>query len=423
MIIYTVKPGDTLYGIARSFGVDLSELQRYNALKDPNRLSVGQNVLIPVNGRVHTVAAGDSLYSIASSYGVPLETVIRRNGNLRPPYRISEGQKVIIPTNALKRTITVNGYAYPDIKSDVLRETLPYLTFVSIFGYSASSDGTLDEINDAPLISSALAAGVAPFIVITNTDGSGFNGSVAHAFLSDRNISDRLIEAIVSKATTKGYRGINIDFEYLYPSDRENYNSFLSRLKTSADREGLFLSVAVAPKTSSEQRGSLYEAHDYGAIGNIADYCIIMTYEWGYSYGPPMAVSPYSEVKRVLEYARLEMPSEKILMGMPNYGYDWTLPFKEGVAARAVSLDGALTLAADKGAEIKFSETAKAPFFEYYQDGAEHIVWFDNAASIAAKLGLVNDLDLGGASIWTVNRFYAPAFAVISDMFTVKKTI
>src|SRR5699024_1214067 len=92
----------------------------------------------------------------------------------------------------------------------------------------------------------------------------------------------------------------------------------------------LFLSTALAPKTSASQQGLLYEAHDYAAHGDIADYVVLMTYEWGYSHGPPLAVSPIDKVRNVVEFALSVMSPEKILLGQNLYGYDWTLPYQQG---------------------------------------------------------------------------------------------
>jgi spore germination protein len=154
--------------------------------------------------------------------------------------------------------------------------------------------------------------------------------------------------------------GVDVDFEYIYPNDRELYNSFLTELKAELQPRGLTLSTAIAPKISATQVGTLYEAHDYAFHGSVVDYLIIMTYEWGYLYGPPMAVAPYSEVKRVLSYAVTEIPSQKILMGMPNYAYDWTLPFTKGRPAEILSINEAIKRADNLGAEIQFNQTSQA---------------------------------------------------------------
>lgn len=108
-------------------------------------------------------------------------------------------------------------------------------------------------------------------------------------------------------------------------------------------------------------------------------------------------------------------------MGMPNYGYDWMLPYESGRPATILSINGAITRAADQRTVIQFSDTAKSPFYEYTENGREHIVWFENPRSIQAKLGLVKDFNLGGISIWTVNQFYLQAWRVISDTFNIRK--
>ncbi len=422
MIIYTVKNGDTLYKIARDYGLTTAELERFNALPDPSRLSVGQDVLIPVPGTVYTVKNGDSLYSIASSLGITLDRLLSVNPDLAPPYVIMPGDVINIPENTAKRTIAVNGYAYPDIKDEVLKNTLPYLTYLSIFSHSITQAGELSRLNDASVISAAKNGGVAPIMVVTNIEPEGgFSSELASTVLNDADVRAKLINNIINTATRKGYMGVDIDFEYIFPNDREAYNRFLTELKPKVDAAGLTLSTAIAPKISATQQGTLYEAHDYAFHGSIVDYLIIMTYEWGYLYGPPMAVAPYNEVRRVISYAVTEIPSNKILMGMPNYGYDWTLPYREGRPAGILSINSAILRASNVGADIEYNDTSEAPFYRYSQNGADHVVWFENARSTAARLQIVNDYNLGGVSYWTVNQFYAQNWRVLESMFNIKK--
>ena len=91
---------------------------------------------------------------------------------------------------------------------------------------------------------------------------------------------------------------------------------------TGLHQVGLSLHVDLAPKTHPDQEGLLYEGHDYGAVGTIADSVLLMTYEWGYAYGLPMAVAPLPQVAQVVRYAVTEIPPGKIQLGIPNYGYD-----------------------------------------------------------------------------------------------------
>lgn len=137
-----------------------------------------------------------------------------------------------------------------------------------------------------------------------------------------------------------------------------------------------------------------------------------------------MAVSPINEVRRVLNYAVTAIPPQKILMGMNNYGYDWQLPYAPGTAARNISMQGAIDLAYNSRQSIQYSETSQAPFFEYTApSGQRHIVWFEDARSIRARLLLVNQYGLGGVSYWTINQFFPQNWNVLESMYNVNKVL
>ena len=107
----------------------------------------------------------------------------------------------------------------------------------------------------------------------------------------------------MEEAQRKGYRGVDVDFEYVYGEDATAYAAFLSRLREALAPKGLPLSVALAAKTRDGQPGRLYEGHDYGLIAKAVDYALLMTYDWGYVSGPPMAVAPLPQVREVVAYA------------------------------------------------------------------------------------------------------------------------
>ena len=210
----------------------------------------------------------------------------------------------------------------------------------------------------------------------------------------------------------------------MQPYDREGYNNFLRRLSGTLHEKGYYLSSAIAPKESDEQYGILYTAHDYAAHGRYCDRVIIMTYEWGYTYSAPRAVSPVDRMRRVMDYAVTKIPPGKILLGFSNYGYNWTLPWKQGQAASVISNAAAANLAASVYAEIKFDEAAQAPFFNYTDpSGVRHEVWFEDARSVKARLGLVSEYNLAGISIWTINLRNRAGFAVLESTYGVEKII
>ena len=180
---------------------------------------------------------------------------------------------------------------------------------------------------------------------------------------------------------------------------------------------GFSVSVALAPKTSAGQKGLLYEGKDYAAIGDAADEVLLMTYEWGYKYGAPMAVAPINMVRRVLDYAVTEIEPAKINIGIANYGYDWPLPFVRGeTEARTIGNVEAVPIAIRYGAEIEFDELAQSPYFSYVdEEGTEHVVWFEDVRSLEQKYALLPEYGLRGIGVWQIMRWYRAMWLLFED--------
>lgn len=148
----------------------------------------------------------------------------------------------------------------------------------------------------------------------------------------------------------------------------------------------------------------------------------IHSYEWGYTYGPPMAVAPIASVRRVLDYAVTRIDPSKIFMGFPNYAYDWELPFTAGqTRAQLIGNEAAPLLAAEVGAEIRFDETAQTPYFSYtLSNGAIHEVWFEDARSSLAKFNLVTEYGLRGLGYWNFMRPFTANFSLLNHQFAIR---
>ncbi|WP_089612310.1 glycosyl hydrolase family 18 protein [Dehalobacterium formicoaceticum] len=381
MIIHVVQMGETLWTISRIYQVSYLEIAEINELPDPNRLVPGLALLIPTE-------QGSNNFMSSASLG----------------------------------NIEVNGYLVR-MQSNAVLNVGAGLTYLSPFSYHTEEDGNLVPLNDAAVLAAAETTGAAPLMVITNFFEDGFSSDLAHALLSSPEVQNQLIRNVLTIMDEKGYYGLNIDFEYVYPSDRELYNDFLIRVTDQLRPRGYLTSSALAPKTSANQPGLLYEAHDYRAHGEILDFVVLMTYEWGWSGGPPMAVAPLHQVRAVLNYALTEMPPERILMGMPLYGYDWTLPYVAGgPPARVLSPQEAVRLALTYYAPIQYDINAQAPFF-YYVDSQQrsHVVWFEDARSVQAKFNLVKELNLRGISYWELSNSFPQNWLLLQENFRIKK--
>lgn len=424
MDIHVVRPGESLTSIAAQYGVTLSRLMSDNQLPDPGQLVTGQTIVIRYPAEVYTVRPGDTLTSIAAANGLTVRALLRQNPNLRGEEFIFPGQTLVLRYQGEKRgTLSVNGYAYPFIDKGLLQRELPFLTNLTPFTYGITPQGGLVDLDDASLIYAANSLSVAPLMHLsTLTEEGGFSNELASLVLNDMTVQDNLVAAIKDNLQAKGYRGLDVDFEFVFAQDAMPYAAFISRLRRELNPLGYPVIVALAPKTSATQSGLLYEGHNYRALGEAANEVLLMTYEWGYTYGPPMAVAPLPNVRRVVEYALTEIPAQKIWLGVPNYGYDWPLPFAEGVTkATSISNQYAVRLALRYGAEIQYDTVAQSPWFRYTDEqGREHEVWFEDARSIQAKLALIPEYGLYGVGYWNLMRPFPQNWLILDSEYNIR---
>ncbi len=431
MQIHTVKSGDSIYSIAREYGTTPARIIADNELTDPGRLAVGQSIVILEPTNTYTVRGGDTLNGIARAFGVSLNELWRNNPMLGGKTYIYPGQTLNIsfPTPPLGR-IAVNGYVYTYADPDVFRKTLPYLSYLSVFSYGITPDGALipPTGEDSEIISLAKEYGAVPLMMLTSlTERGTFSSELASSVIQNPETARNLAENAVRTMLQKGYGGIDVDFEYIKPEAADSYVRFVEMIKDALPDDGDYeVFVSLAPKTSDNMSGLLYEGHDYADMGEVADKVLVMTYEWGYTYGPPMAVSPIRNVERVLDYATSRIDSDKIMMGIPNYGYNWTLPYVKGESkADSLSNVDAVKLAIAKNAAIKYDEAAETPYFTYFDrvngKPTEHEVWFDDAGSMDAKLRLMREKGLYGGGVWNVMKYFPQLWTVMNSLYSLRE--
>ena len=418
-MIHIVRQGETVNSIASEYNIPPNRLIYDNQLSSGQLLVVGQALVVLIPTQVHFVKPDETLYSIATMYGITVRQLIRNNPFLANSFLRSGEYIVISYESDREQRITSNGYAYPFISENILREVLPYMSEVSPFSYGFTENGTLISMDDDFILNTASKFGVQPILVLTPYSAfNAFNNQLINKLVNNPIAQDKLIYELISKMQEKGYTGVDMDFEYILPENRDLYTSFIAKLAEEMHQYGYRVTVALAPKTSADQKGLLYEGIDYGGLGSVADSVLLMTYEWGYKYGPPMAIAPIPNVRRVVEYALSEIPAYKIDLGIPNYAYDWPLPFEKGVtSAETIGYIQAIDLASRNNAIIQYDNYAEAPFFEYQSDGINHVVWFEDARSIQAKCNLIKQYSLRGCGYWNIMRPFRSNYLVLNNNF------
>ena len=415
-MIYVVRPGDTITAVAAELSITPQLLIEQNGLEYPERLVTGQALVAFRPALTHTVNPGETLTAVAAAYGVDLRSLYRNNPALSGLPLIRPGQVLVITyEDEPPYSMVIGGYSYSFAEIAQLRRELPYLSAVFSFTYGFTENGGLIEVDDGEALRAAANMGTQAMLVLSPMNVAGaFSSELISRLVNDAAARNNLIEALAYEVQAKNYAGVDLDFEYVRQEDAAAYASFVQELAARMRPLRRIVSLDLAPKYSAAQRGLLYEGHDYAALGEAADLATLMTYEWGYTYGPPLAVAPIYEVLRVLAYGVSEIPPDKLLLGVANYGYDWTLPYEEGSAARSLSNPQAVDLAWRYGAEIVYDEDAQAPNFSYVtSEGVAHQVWFEDVRSLRAKLEAARNFGLRGVNFWTVNRPFPSGFMLM----------
>ncbi len=427
MEIYVVRAGDTIYSIAAEYGVSYRRLIFDNGILNPAQLVEGQTLLILKPELIYTAQQGDTLYSIAAKFNTTVLQLRRNNPYIIPEYYISAGENIVIEYEGEPiSNVRLSGFTYPYINRRLLQQILPYITYLIIFGYGFTDEGTVITVEDNDIISIAHENETAVLLSLSLIDITGeFASSRITPLLTDISFQNRVIEGMLGEIRRKNAQGMDIDMEYIPAELKDNFTAFVQNAGDKLHNEGYILNVDLAPKTTADQKGLLYEAHDYKALGEAADLLFLMTYEWGYAYGMPMAIAPLPNVKRVLDYALTEISPQKLYLGMPNYGYDWTLPQIEGVTrGETIGNLTAIHRAARYNAVISFDERSQSPFVDYIgENEREHVIWFEDVRSFKGKYDLIAESGIAGAGWWNFMRPFPQGYLMMNNMFAIEKVL
>jgi spore germination protein len=427
MIIHIVESGETIDSIANTYQVSSARLIQENGLSNYDNLVVGQTIVIVRADKTYTVQEGDTLVGIAENNGISLIELLRNNPHLSERQYIFVGDVLVISYSEEKRgKMSTNGYAFPFINRDTLRKTLPFLTYLTIYEYRVTCEGELNNLDDKEIIQIAKAYGVAPLMLITTLINVGVDGNeMDFSILRNQEVQERFINNVLKVLEEKGYYGLNIFIQYFNLEHQVKVEEFIKNLTERLNKEGYQVLITLTPNTIIDES---YKSIDYSILGQAANGVLLLSYEWGYSYGPPAAATSVPMVREYLDFGITQIPPEKIHIGIPVIAYNWELPYIPGVSSgNALSINSAIRLASETNATIRFDEIAQAPYF-FYDIGSPdmkttYIVWFKDARSIDVLTSLVPEYGLAGIAIWTIMNFFAQLWLIINTQYEIEKKV
>lgn len=429
MIIYVVKEGDTVASIANQFSISEVRLIHENGIQYPNNLVTGQTIVITNPQETYVVKEGDSLASIAVLYNITLMELYRNNPYLWEKEFIEPGEILIISYSA-EAEATINGYAFPFVDYDILKYSLPYLTYLSIMNYKTLRKGDIESFyDDTSLINIAKSFGVAPLMLVTSVTFRGErNPEMIYEILLNPEYQDRHAQSMLTVLKEKGYYGVNITITFLNETTQELYKNYLERITSRLNKEGYPVFITIDPNFSVEDNRTLFEPVDFSSYNDLINEAYVMRFFWGTWYVPPMPVSSVKNIAEYVSYMLKMIEPNKINVGFPLLGYDWVLPYIEGIShANAVALDTAIDLARSNKSIILFDDESETPYFEYQiirnLNSINHIVWFVDARTIYAIIKLALDNDLQGTGLWNIMTYYPQLWLLINANFKIVKLI
>jgi spore germination protein len=424
MEIYVVQPNDTIETIARKFNVSAKKIIRDNELEFPNRLVPGQTIVIVYPAQTYIVPNGDTLESIAKKFNISQMQLLRNNPFLSDTPLIP-GEELTISYNTAGK-IKTGGYIYPYIDKDILRKTLPDLTYITVYNYRSISEGQIiSYTDDSEVIRIAKEYGTIPLLMATTLSAQGEPDiETTYSILLNEEYLNTFVAQTLTTIKDKGYLGANIIFNYMNPSSLPLYQNLVTKLKRALDEEDFYFFITINPNTRYVNKELTFDKINYGTV-SVVNEITFLQFIWGTNYGPPMPVNSIFKIESFLDFAITTVPPDKISIGVSLISYDWQLPYIPGTSyANSLSLNSALRLARDAGVAIEFDTVSKSPYFTYIQaPSEEHIVWSVDARTLSALADLVIEYGLNGAGFWNLMVYTAQLWLIMNTQFEIEKLI
>lgn len=265
--------------------------------------------------------------------------------------------------------------------------------------------GTLQGTPEPGVLEVAHNLGAKVHFRVTNFVRGDFRRNIAHAVLTRPIARTQTLRSILRILDTYDYDGINVDLENVPPQDRAALTRFVADLSETVGPRGKALSISVPPKTRDRLVDDWNGAFDLAALSRVSDSVIVMAYDEHWSTSAPGPVAPLPWVDAVIQFAVREVGPEKLLLGVPFYGYDWP---KRGPAT-GVSMREAVSRATREGVRIRWDEHSQVPYYET----AFRTVYFENARSIERKLSVATRRGLAGVAAWRLGHELPEVWDVI----------
>ncbi|MEH6904837.1 chitinase [Bacillus sp. AFS006103] len=403
MAIHVVTAGENMWKISTRYGVSIQTIVELNGLPSASSIVPGLALYLPDSLpplRYYQIKAGDHIWQLAQQFGVDPSVILAANPGIDPNLLVI-GQIINVPS-PVRVSLETLGFLLPSSRSAnlaTINSLANQLTYLAIVAYAFTKEGYAYNVSeDAALVARSKQMKIIPLLMVRNLAGTDFSAELAGSVLENPIYRRNLVASLVNLSRQRGFGGVSIDFEFIPPARRNDFNLFLADLKGSLG--GLILQVNVHAKTADIPTNRIVGAYDYALIGSVADIVAVMTMDYGYPGGPPDPIAPIPWLEQVIQYSVTQIPSRKLQIAVALYGYDKVVGTN---ATKALSVLAAQNKAISLPENIEFDITAMAPWFRYWQGSQEHVVWFEDIRSFIEKYRLIDMYQLAGTTFWQIS--------------------
>jgi hypothetical protein len=283
------------------------------------------------------------------------------------------------------------------------------LTTLSYFSVDVNGDGTVDrsgsgwvgyESQDlSDLITRAHQAG--DRFVLTTTC---FDQATLNALTSSPSAPSTLASSLVGLLEAKNLDGVNFDFEGTGSQDQSGLDRLVSQVSTTL--KGVDPGWQVTMDTYASAAGDPSGFYDIAGLADSVDAFFVMAYDMD----DPSVPSPtaaltgpgFTDLAALEQYTAV-VPSSKVILGVPYYGYDWTTTGPaQGDPATGPATPMSYSQIAAGNHAVYWDASTQTPWTSYQVGTQWHQTWFDDATSLALKAQLADKFDIAGLGVWAL---------------------
>lgn len=304
----------------------------------------------------------------------------------------------------------------------------PELTHLGYFGLDIMPNGAIrTRTSDGGTEPGYRKLGTDDWFSILQTHGkqtdlvfTQFNNDDITAFVTNPAAHDRFIEALDNLLLAYPITGVNIDIEHsgrVTDTVRDGLTTFMQTLNTHLKSRYQNIELSIDVYAGAGTGRTIW---DIPALEPHTDYFVVMAYDFHRRQSPLAGpVAPLfggkeywdTDISVQLQAFLQSVPNEKILLGVPFYGYEWQTTSRDSQAhtfpntGSTATYNRVLSLLEDRelyNVQEHWNEAALSPYISYEKGGNIYVVYYENSRSLSYKLDFVNQLDLAGIAIWAL---------------------